>query len=74
MRVEITEERLKDAGYQLGKGDIITVADETGRKWCENGWAKDADGIVPSAERVPGVRMLEVQNAKVKGKSRIEGE
>jgi hypothetical protein len=67
MRVEITEERLKDAGYNLGKGDIITVADEVGRSWCENGWAKDVEGKVESGERVPGVRELKVHNSKVTG-------
>lgn len=52
MRVEITEERLKDAGYNLTRGDTITVPDEVGAAWCSHGWAKDVDGNVATGERV----------------------
>jgi hypothetical protein len=73
MRVEIAEERLKDTDtesgqtYNLGKGDVITVSEMTGRRWCENGWAKDLDGNVETGQRVPGVRALNVKNAKITG-------
>jgi len=72
MRVEITEERLKDTDattdqhYVLTKGDIVTVPDECGQRWCSYGWAKDTEGVVPTGERIPGARApLAVQNSKV---------
>lgn len=51
MRVEITEQKLKDAGYDLVQGDVITVPDSVGQAWCDHGWAKDADGVYPTGER-----------------------
>lgn len=52
MRVEITESKLKDAGYDLVEGDTLTVPDEVGKAWCAHGWAKDTDGKVPTGERI----------------------
>lgn len=52
MRVEITEPVLRDAGYNLAAGDIITVPDELGATWCGHGWAKDTAGVVPTGERI----------------------
>lgn len=54
MRVEITESKLKDAGYDLVEGDSLTVPDEVGAKWCARGWAKDTEGKVATGERKPG--------------------
>lgn len=70
MRVEILEDRLTDTDpdtdrhYQLTKGDVITVPDACGARWCGYGWAKDLDGTVPTAERVPGAAQLDVANSK----------
>lgn len=66
MRVEITEKKLKDAGYSLVEGDTITVPDEVGAYWCGLGWAKDVDGKVPTGERIVTGARLEVQNVKHK--------
>lgn len=74
MRVQITEEKLSDNDpetgmqYLLGKGDIITVSDATGKRWCGYGWAKDVDGGHPTGERIPGARaVLDVQDASLSG-------
>lgn len=73
MQVQITEERLKDNDpetgmqYSLGKGDIITVSDATGKRWCGYGWAEDTSGVHPSGERIPGAReVLNVNDAQLK--------
>jgi hypothetical protein len=52
MRVEITERKLKDCGYNLVDGDILTVPDEVGAAWCGHGWAKDVDGMMPTGQRI----------------------
>ena len=72
MRVTITEKKLKDAGYNLVHGDTLTVDNALGAKWCQLGWAQDADGVVPTGERIPGARALDVQNTKV-SKGAIDG-
>ena len=58
MKVEILEERLKDGDrvtgqqYDLHAGDRVTVSDQCGEWWCSQGWARDLDGNVETAERV----------------------
>ena len=70
MKVEILEERLKakdrETGqhYTLEKGDRVTVSDECGHSWCAAGWAKDLSGDVPTGERKPGARRLDVQSTR----------
>jgi hypothetical protein len=62
MRVEINEDLLRDKDhdtghvYVLAKGDTITVSENTGRRWCAYGWARDVDGVHPSGERIVGTR------------------
>jgi hypothetical protein len=61
MRVEITEERISDTDsetdpqnprhYLQHRGDVITIPEGLGRKWCAYGWAKDVDGVHPTGER-----------------------
>lgn len=73
MRVEITEEKLRDTeqledgsfgqSYNLAKGDTVTVSDSLGRKWCGLGWARDVDGNVATGKRIPGARAVDVQSA-----------
>lgn len=69
MRVTITEERLSDTDpatgrlYLLSAGDTITVADALGAKWCGLGWATDPTGAVPTGERIPGAREIDVADA-----------
>jgi hypothetical protein len=74
MRVEILEERLRDTEpetedtpeirYDLQKGNIVDVSDERGEYWCSQGWAKDLDGNVETAERRVLNATLAPQNAK----------
>lgn len=72
MRVEVTEKRLSDQDpdtervYVQSEGDVITVPDNLGKKWCGLGWAKDVDGKVPTGERV-------VRGASVQPKSTKHG-
>jgi hypothetical protein len=75
MRVEVTEDRLSTKDRETGrlyvqeKGDIITVPDALGERWCGLGWAKDVAGKVATGERKPGVVTLDVHNAKIAGGS-----
>jgi hypothetical protein len=74
MRVEVTEERLKDAGLSLVKGDIVTVPDEVGWAWCRHGWAKDTAGVVPTGPRIVRGEAIEPQSTKhVATASNVEG-
>lgn len=59
MRVEITEKKLRDAGYDLVEGDTLTVPDEVGAAWCGHGWARDVEGKIATGERrvVRGLRV-----------------
>lgn len=73
MRVEILEDRLSDTDpdtdrhYLHEKGDVITVPDPLGAKWCKHGWAKDLGGATPTGERVPGVATIEVDDGAIGG-------
>ncbi len=68
MRVEITEKRLSDTDHETERhylqheGDVITVPDELGTKWCSRGWAKDVDGNVATGERIVSGAELRVDN------------
>ena len=73
MRVEITEKKLRDSGYDLTEGDIIAVPSDVGSSWCANGWAKDVEGKVATGERKPGVQQLKVEKAKHVTKSTTKG-
>ncbi len=65
MRVKVTEDVLRDAGYDLVKDDTITVPEELGTKWCICGWAEDTEGNVATGERVVMGHDLEVQAAAI---------
>jgi hypothetical protein len=51
MRVEILEERLSSDGFAGVAGDILSVPDEVGARWCGLGWARDVAGAVATGER-----------------------
>lgn len=58
MRIEALED-IKDGRYVVTTGDILTVEDEFGTRWCEAGWAKDVAGAVPTGERdIRGVQVV----------------
>jgi hypothetical protein len=74
MRVEVTEERLKDAGLSLVKGDIVTVPDEVGKAWCRRGWARDTAGVVPTGPRIVRGEVIDPQSgAHAATDSNVEG-
>jgi hypothetical protein len=50
MRIEALE-AIKSGTYVVTEGDIITVPDEVGARWCALGWAKDTAGVVATGER-----------------------
>lgn len=57
MRIEALE-NIKDGRYVVTVGDILTVEDEYGFRWCGAGWAKDVAGVVSTGERVvQGVKL-----------------
>ena len=62
MRVEILEARLSDTDPDTGRhylheaGDLITVPEPCGARWCAYGWARDVSGTVPTGVREPGAR------------------
>lgn len=68
MRVEILEKRISDVDpktehhYVVHLGDVLTVPDDVGTRWCAYGWAKDADGNVETGERIPGRRAVHNPN------------
>jgi hypothetical protein len=68
MRVEITEKRLRDSGFDLTEGDTLTVPDAVGKAWCDNGWAKDVAGSYKTGERK--VTGAELQPAKARHASK----
>lgn len=62
MRVKILED-VKHDGSDYLKDDELTVTDDLGAYFCENGWAKDASGTVTTAKRdVNRTVKLDVQN------------
>jgi len=70
MRVEITETKLRDSGYDLTEGDTLTVPDEVGASWCANGWAKDTEGKVETGERIVTGAQLQPKKARHASKSK----
>ena len=64
MRVEITEKKLRDGGYDLVEGDTLTVPDELGKAWCARGWCRDTEGKVATGERVAGVAEIAPKKAR----------
>lgn len=62
MRVEALE-NIRSENFSLTMGDIITVPDELGARWCAMGWAKDTSGTVPTGERSTTPREISVAGA-----------
>lgn len=64
MRVRILEAEIKDEGLNLFGGDMITLEERLGTKWCDLGWAEDVTGLYPTGQRAAGVTTdLEIQSA-----------
>jgi hypothetical protein len=67
MKIEVVGYPLKADGYVLEVGDVKTVPDEIGARWCAAGWVKDTAGIVPTGELK--VVRVEVKPDSVKHKT-----
>jgi hypothetical protein len=52
MKVEILEVKLSSHGYYAEAADRLTVPDDVGMTWCQNGWAKDLSGQINPSDRV----------------------
>lgn len=70
MRVEVLEEKLRSDGFNLVKGDTVTVPDEVGTAWCGHGWARDTEGKVETGERVVIGHTLQPAKARSRSRSR----
>ena len=74
MKVEILEKRLRAKDREavpvkvldLEAGDIVTVSEATGKRWCALGWARDVSGEVQTGERKPGAVKLDIHNSLIK--------
>ena len=69
MKVQIIESSIKHeidgVLVTFEQGDIRTIPDVHGEFFCKNGWAKDVDGNIETAERdVNRTIVLNVRSAK----------
>jgi hypothetical protein len=62
MLIEILEV-VKSGDYICAAGEVREIEDETAKKWCARGWARDPAGVVPTGARVVLNAKLEVQPA-----------
>lgn len=63
MKIKVLEERLSSDGFLGEKGDVFTVPDHIGEKWCGLGWAEDVAGQCKTGERC--VRSVTVNPKKL---------
>lgn len=71
LKIEAFED-IKDGPFVVTAEDIITVPHEYGARWCENGWAKDVTGVVPTGRReVMGVKLVPTPSVHVAGASEV---
>lgn len=78
MRVEIVANRLSEADAATGqhytavKGDVLTVPEPFGRHLCDQGWAKDVDGVYASKPFTPtgGAKVAPAKLAVKPGKGK----
>jgi len=79
MQIQITEKRLSTSDpetgrhYLLFEGDLVTVPDALGKRWCDKGWGKDRAGKYASGERKAGAERLTVPTTTVGSKTRKKG-
>jgi len=60
MLIEILEV-VKSGDYICSPGEVREIEDETAKKWCARGWARDPAGVVPTGARVVLNAKLDVQ-------------
>jgi hypothetical protein len=63
MRIELLK-TVKHDGRTYTQTDVLTVDDDLGKYFCENGWAKDLANVVPTAEPSTAPVELKVQSTK----------
>jgi hypothetical protein len=52
-----------DGRDRFEAGDVRTVSDEDGARFCAAGWAKDISGTVPTGDAATGSADLAIHNA-----------
>lgn len=74
MKIEALES-IKSDGFVLDAGDIKQhVPDDLGARWCQAGWAKDLDGIIPTGERKVLKVELNVQPSVLSTLAQVAGD
>lgn len=64
MKIEVLETFL-DGATRYEAGEVRAVSDEDGAYFCGNGWARDVDGKVATAERQKnGEVRLDIRGAR----------
>src|SRR3972149_7730665 len=68
MKIKVLEEKFLDGRDTYLKDEIRTVEDERGRRFVENGWAEDLDGVVKTGDRDKSQgRDLDIQKSTLGG-------
>lgn len=58
-KIEVmSDPELKDGGYCLSLGDVVSVDDELAAYWIGNGWAKCSESG-EMGDRVPGSQFIQ---------------
>lgn len=65
MQVEILND-FKHEGLDFKQGETRVVDEATGEYFCRAGWAKDKEGIVPTATPEKNETVLKVDNSQRK--------
>ena len=74
MKIKVLEEKFLDCRDTYLKDEIRTVEDERGRRFVENGWAEDLDGVVKTGDRDKSHgRNLDIQNSTLGVTDKVGG-
>src|SRR3990167_2615112 len=74
MKIKVLEEKFLDGRDTYLKDEIRTVEDERGRRFVENGWAEDLDGVVKTGDRDKSHgRNLDIQNSTLGVTDKVGG-
>ncbi len=69
MKIEVLEDFFHGSD-KFQAGEVRVVSDSDGAYFCGNGWVKDADGKVETAERDVNRKTLYVDKAQQKTKAK----
>lgn len=74
MQIKVLEKKFLDGMEVFLKDEIRTVDDERGRRFVENGWAEDVDGVVKTGDRDKSHgRNLDIQNSTLGVTDKVGG-